>query len=179
MASGYGNVSYPGGGTVRINAGTQADALAGLLGGGGGVDISGLLDARNRAKEEDMLRRLREQQLLWQQQLAQDRSQVKQTEAPSDYERKMQDLALQERQAEVAAKTQRPQMQLIPGGFNNPARYVEDTRNLNAFQRQAYLPQKAELDNSPTRTELAQGENDASFNNLWANQTREHIRARG
>lgn len=138
--SGYGNVSYPGG-TMRtesgITAGSQAGGLAGLDPGG---LLEGAFSMRERAKESDMLRRLREEQMRWQQEKQWNNR--PQLSGRDPYEDAMKDLAMRERVAEVNAKQAAPKKLMT--GFNIMPGWITDTDSMNAYQRQAYLPQNAQ-----------------------------------
>jgi hypothetical protein len=76
------------------------------------------------------------------------RSKAPKLESRDPYEDSMKDLAMRERVAEVNAKTQAPPKKMMTGFNINPG-WVNDTENMNAYQREAFVPQGAGMVSTP------------------------------
>jgi len=141
------NVTYgtPPGGGYAINSEALGGGGAGGAGGvGGGLDWMMAL-ARRKAEQEAEMRDLAlkaAKDPIRQFKITSSRPQV------DPYDRQMKDLALRERIAEVDAKTKAAPKKLMTGFNINPG-WVDDTGNMDYYQRQAFLPQGASMASTP------------------------------
>lgn len=127
----------PAGGGYRITS-------TGDTGGGGGSNDWLMSLAQRRAAQEAEMRDLE----LRAAKDAMLRSKAPKLESRDPYEDKMRELDMQERVAQVRARTQAPPKKLMTGFNINPG-WVNDTENMNAYQREAFVPQGAGMVSTP------------------------------
>jgi hypothetical protein len=141
---GFSSTGYSGNTMLtQAGSGTAGGQLQAL----GGLNLDDILQARQRAKYNDMMMRLEEEKIRQQRESMKTRGDGISGNPDDYYTRTSKNLALQDQIARTQANTGVAPVRYV-GGFNEPLHLAQDWTQMDAYQREAFMPKNSNFGSS-------------------------------